>query len=262
MSTVTLLARIYNSPQLKLVEKFLQSSLEGLNVKIENCEATSRGWVQTAISGEDEKIALNYLANEIGLCPKRLESVEKFSTIKGCLTVLDKNKGKVSVDIGVFSPDIVDAMIPLHHLQAQLADGRKIALKTFIELFGFSKNLPLTVKILDIDEGDNYIEATLAEEQLAQYRNWTKSMLDRLIVLRASRDEIAFALKKAECNRDVVNIEPLGLFEHAVVCKLGTDAAGLMPKIGRSLQQATFNVFNPRKILEFLGDDSNLLSVE
>jgi hypothetical protein len=71
---------------------------------------------------------------------------------------------------------------------------------------------------------------------------------------------VEWALKTAECNRDVINIEPLGMFEHAVVCKLGTDAAGLMPKIGGKLQQATFNIFNPRKIIEFLGDESTMLT--
>jgi hypothetical protein len=36
------------------------------------------------------------------------------------------------------------------------------------------------------------------------------------------------------------------------VCKLGTDAAGLISKIGRILKSAKFAVFNPKKIMEFL----------
>lgn len=259
MPTVTLLAKAYNNYQLKLVDKLLKPNLKGLKVEMEVCGVTSRKWIQLAISGEDEKIALNYLSNEFGLCPQRLESLNKFSTIKGFVTALDKNKGIVSVDIGVSSPDIIDATIPLRHLQTQLIDGRKTALEKLIELFGFCKNLPLTTKILKIDEEENSIEAMLAERQLAQYRNWTKSLLDRLIILGAPLQDVEWALKTAECSRDVVNIESLGLFEHAVVCKLGTDAAGLMPRIGGKLR-ATFNIFNPRKIIEFLGDDATLLT--
>jgi hypothetical protein len=77
-------------------------------------------------------------------------------------------------------------------------------------------------------------------------------MLDRLIILGESLEEIELALKMAKCNRDVINIEPLGLFEYAVVCKLGTDAEGLIPKIGRNLRNAVFTVFDPKRVLEFL----------
>jgi len=83
-------------------------------------------------------------------------------------------------------------------------------------------------------------------------------LLDRLIVLGASFNEIGLALKKTRCNRDVINIERLGLFENAVVCKLGTDAVGLVPKIGRKLRNANFSIFNPRENIEFLGDYSIL----
>jgi hypothetical protein len=44
----------------------------------------------------------------------------------------------------------------------------------------------------------------------------------------------------------------LGLFEHALVCKLGTDAVGLISKVGRGLRNARFVVFSPRKIRGFL----------
>jgi hypothetical protein len=53
-------------------------------------------------------------------------------------------------------------------------------------------------------------------------------------------------------NRDILGIEPLGLFEHAATCKLGTDAEGLIPKIGKSLRNSTLQVFSPRRGLETL----------
>lgn len=247
--------KVYDDSQLKLIDKLLKSILEGLEIEIATPEITSRGWVRLTVSGEDEKIALKYLASEIGLCPVSLESVKRFSTAKGRVTALNKNGSRLLVDIGVFSPKIVDATISLHHLQAQLADGRKIALRKIVELFGFCENLPLTVKILSIEEENSRVETMLAEEQLARYRNWARSLLDRLIVLGVPIAEIESALKEAQCSRDIVDIEPLGLFEHAVVCKLGTDAAGLIPQIGRKLPQAAFTVFNPKRILEFFDYD-------
>jgi hypothetical protein len=92
MPTVTLLTKGYNDFQLKLVDKLLKSMLKGLNVEAEICGVTPRRWVQIAVSGEDEKVALRYLADEMGLCPTRLERVEKFSTIKGRITDLKKKQ--------------------------------------------------------------------------------------------------------------------------------------------------------------------------
>jgi len=254
MPTVTLLTKVYNNFQLKLVDKNLKSALKGLKVETKISGVTPRGWVQIILSGEDEKVALRHLAYEVGLCPTHLECVEKFSTVKGRITALNKSSGEIYVDIGVFSPNIVDAAVPLNHLQAQLVDGRKVALKKFVELFGFCEHLPLAVKIFGMDREKNRIEAMLSEEQIIQYKNWTKSLLDRLIILGSSLYEIKLALKIAKCNRDIVSIEPLGLLEYVVTCKLGTDAAGVIPKIGKNLRNATFSVFNPRKIVEFLGD--------
>jgi len=249
MPTVTLLLKVYNAQQLKLVENQLKSILKGLKIKIENVEVAPRGWIQVNFSGEDEKAALSYLEEEIGLCPVRIENLKKFSTTKGYITGLGESKDELCLDIGITSPKTMNATIPLQHLQAQLADGRKIALKKLTELFGFCENLPLKAKITSISE--NRIEATMAETQLKLYRKWIKSLLDRLIILGAAQQETKTALKNSRCQNDIVEIEKLGLFEQAVACKLGTDAVGLITKVGRNLPNATLSVFKPKTILEF-----------
>jgi len=256
MPTVTLPTKVYNNFQLKIVDEKLQSMLKGLKVETKICGVSSRGLVQIAVSGEDEKVALNYLRGQIGLCPTFLQYVEKFSTVKGSVASL--NKKELYVDIGIVSPSTIEAAIPLTLLQAQLVDGRKMALEKIADLFGFVENLPLSVKICSVNKEKRRVEAVLSEKQLALYRSWTKSLLDRLIVLGASFNEIMLALKKTGCNRDVINTERLGLFENAVVCKLGTDAVGLVPKIGRKLRNASFSIFNPRENIEVLGDYSIL----
>jgi hypothetical protein len=260
MATLTLLVKVYDRSQSGLIKDLLKSGLEGLDAELGIQGATTRGWVQIDVSGEDEKTAVNYLTREFGQCPEQLKLVGKFQTIKGRIAGLDKNKAEVSVDIGVFSPSVVDATIPLVQLQAQIADGRKVSLRKLTELFGLCENLPLTVKILNIAEGENHIDAMLAEKQVLHYGNWISSLLDRLIIIGTTSHSIEAALKKAECSRDIVGIESLGLLEHCVVCKLGTDATGLIPKIGRHLREAAFSVFNPKRILEFLQDGSALLT--
>jgi hypothetical protein len=252
MLAVTLLAKAYNNSQLKLVDKSLTSTLKGLNVETKIVGVNPRRWIQVTVSGEDEKVALHYLADEIGLCPATSEEVKKFSAMRGRIIGMDRSKDELCLDIGVYLPKIIDVSVPLQHLQAQLLDGKRVSLEEIADLFGFCENLPLELKISNIDMANEHIEAMLLEGQLIRYRQWVKSLLDRLIILGAPLEEIRLALKMAKCNRDVIDVEPLGLFEYALVCKLGTDAAGLMPKIGRNLRNAALTIFNPKKVLEFL----------
>lgn len=252
MLKITLSTKIYNNFQTEVFEKFLENMLKGLNANAKIVDVTPRGLVKVAISGEDENVALQYLANKIGICPENLDAVKKFFTLEGRITALGKSE--IRIDVGIHSPTAIDAVIPLQHLQAQLADGRKIALKKLIELFGFCENLPLNVKVLNIDKYKNCIEASLSEKQLRRYRTWTKSLLDRLIVLGSHENEIELALKEAGLKRDVIALESLGFFEHALTCKFGTDAIGLIAKVGRKLSNASLTIFSPRKIIKLLGN--------
>jgi hypothetical protein len=249
MPTVTLSSKIYNDSQLKLVEDSLKTSLKSLNVKIENVQATPKNWIQVTFSGEDEKAVFSYLENTIGICPANIDRITKFQTVRGYIIDTRKNENQLCLDIGLTTPNIVVA-ISLQHLQAQLADGRKMALRKIAELYGFCQNMPLTAKIMH--KNGNWLEAMMAENQLKLYKKWIKSLLDRLIVLGASQQEIKKALRDTKCQNDIVGIEQLGLFEYAITCKLGTDAVGLIPKIGKKLSNTVLTVFSPKKILEFL----------
>lgn len=255
MFTLTLPIKIYVNSQLKYVENFLKTTLENLQVEAKVCGLTSHGWVKASISGEDENVAMRYLIEQIGSCPTEAR-IGKFLELKSRIKALAKSEDKLSVDIGIN----VDATISLQHLQAQLADGRKVSLGKLAELFGFCENMPLTIEILDVDENTNRAKAILAESQLGQYKNWTKSLLDRLIILGASSYEVKLTLKETDLQRDVLDTESLGLFEYAFKCKLGTDAQGLIPKIGKKLRSAYFAVFNPKKVLEFFNDSIVVIS--
>jgi len=260
MLALTLQVKAYANAQLTLVKELLESALEGLKADLQVRGVTSRRWVQVTVSGEDENMAVSFLAREFGQCPERLDVVHRFSTVKGRVRGLGDSKAEVLVDVGIVSPRVVDAVLPLAQLQAQLVDGRKVALEKISQLFGLCENLPLTVKVTGVSEEERVVEAMLAEKQLMSFRGWTLSLLDRLLVFGVPVGDVESALERAECGRDVVDVESLGLFEHAVVCKLGTDAAGLIPRIGRRLRRASFSVFNPRRILELLPDGSAMFA--
>ncbi len=251
MPTVTLSVKIYAETQLQLVEHLLRSLLNGLDVRAEVTEISDSGWVTASISGDDQEAALKFLEEQIGLAFNAFQQVRKFSATKAYVT--HYNRSRLFLDAGTTPSKEVEVSVSLEQLQAQLVDGRKLALERIAETYGLVEHLPMKVKVLAIDEETGQIKIALSEEQLSLYRNWTNSLLDRLTVLGSTASETKSAVRASGCFRDVVEIESIGLFEHAVACKLGTDAAGLIPKIGRRLPRSKFSVFSPRKTMQFLG---------
>ena len=251
MPTITLSAKAFSKDQIKIVDKLLKSMVKDLKVEIET-QLTSQKWIKATVSGEDEAVTLRYLENRIGWCPVSIENVKKLSTLHGYIT--SRNDRELRIDIGVWSPRIYHAVIPSRYLQAQLVDGKKTALGKIAELFSLTTNMPLNIKIDDGQNVGGNFSATLSEKQLSLFKGWLRSFLDRLVIIGASLNEVENSIRMARCVRDVLNIEPLGFFEHAVVCKLGTDAVGLIPKLGRRIRKARFSVFNPERIRDLLGD--------
>ena len=254
MPTVTLLERVYGSFSPENFEPVFSSLCKGLKVKLRVVGETNRGWVQIEVSGEDEIAALHFLDREMGLAPVSLDNLKKFSVTRGRVVFSGKSKNELYVDIGVFSPETYDSVIPLQMLQAQLTDGKKLPLQRLVELFCLYDNLPLEVKIVqDVDDQKNWIKAELSESQLSRITSWIRSSFDRLIVLGTFFSDVERAVKLSRHLRDVIKIESLGMLEHVVLCKLGTDAVGLIPKLGRFLPDAVFVPFSPRKINRKVG---------
>jgi len=255
MTTLTLLVKASNLGQVKQIDELLKTQFEELDVEVKVLTSSANRWVQVSLSGEDEAIATSYINKEIGTCPTSLENTKNYPVLKGYISKLDLNKQELIVDIGIFEPKIVLATIPLACLQAQLVDGRKVDLKKIAEIYGIAERSPLGIKTLssNVEEVEG-LQAELAVEQVEKLRAWQQSLLDRLIILGASNDRIENVLERTRLNRDVIDIETLGMFEHALTCKLGTNAAGLVSIVGRYLRNSVFVVFNAQKSIDFLGD--------
>ncbi len=247
MTELTLLAKIYNAHQMKQISSSLTELIGDLSVQAAVTGTLDRKWVQLEISGEDEAIAIKLLEREIGVCPVRLDAVKKFGVFKGYVTGLDRSTDALQIDIGVIEPKTVPATVPLSQLQTHLADA-KASLQKISQLWAICENLPLEVKVLNVDQGGLKIEAELESSQIRKLKQWQESLLDRLIIIGASASEVKAAVEQERLSRDIIDIETLGPFEHALVCKLGTDAAGLIGRIGRRMRKAKFTVFNPKKI--------------
>jgi hypothetical protein len=137
-----------------------------------------------------------------------------------------------------------------------------VDLKKIAEIYGLVERSPLSIKpVSPITEEVEGLQAELAAEQVERLRSWQQSLLDRLIILGASLDKIENVLERTRLNRDVIEIETLGMFEHALTCKLGTNAAGLVSIVGRYLRNSVFVVFNAKKSLDFLSEQEVISSL-
>src|SRR3990170_868277 len=59
------------------------------------------------------------------------------------------------------------------------------------------------------------VDAELSDEQIEKFTFWRESLLDRLLILGAPLNQVKMAVEQAEIGRDVIDIESLGMFEHA-----------------------------------------------
>jgi len=253
VTVVTLLEKVYGSFSVGRFESAIDALREDLKVRISVRSTASEGWVQVDVTGEDEAVALNLLDREIGLAPASAEKVSKFCALRGRVISTADSRAELYVDVGVFEPAVYCAAVPLWRLQAQLSDGVKLPLQRLAELFGLVDFVPMHVRILDdLNHERGLWEAELSGVQVSRFSGWLDSNLDRLVVLGATRGEVEEAVERAGHFRDVVRIESFGLFEHFVLCKLGTEAVGLIPKLGPRLRDASLTPFSPKKIKQLI----------
>ncbi len=256
MTTLTLLVKASHGGQIKQIQDLLNSEFEDLDVEAEVLGNWVNRWVQVELSGEDQTIATSYINNKIGICPMNLENAKSSGVLTGYISKVDKDKQELKVDIGVFEPKIVQAVIPIAKLQVQLVHGKILDLTKIGEVFGLVEGLPIKIQLASSDSEEEWVQAELSTEEVSRLQNWQMSLLDRLIVLGASKMSIELVLERTRLNRDVIDVEELGLFVHALTCKLGTQAAGLIPRIGRYMRYSLFAVFSPKRFPEFLSDET------
>lgn len=246
MTLLTLLVKIYGKKQLKQTKKIICSLFKDIEVKTEIIGANSADWFQISVEGEDEQIATNYLIKEIGFCPEKISNIQKGSDLIGL--IFDSTNKSLLIDIGIFEPKIVHARISIEELREKLFLDKNTSLGRTVGLFGLAKGIPIQIEILDINNKKNFIQAKLSEKQLSLFDFWKKSLLDRLIVQDTTYNEVKNAINFVRLNRDIISIDSLGLFTQVLTCKLGTQAKGLIPRIGKTLKKAKLTVFNPKKL--------------
>lgn len=257
---ITLLEKLPNSRRIDAENKLgkaLSSLTSGLDAKVTFVGNNPRNWVQLDIAGDDAKVAENFLRKKFGVAPSPTD-VHLPMVLRGKIVDAGRVGYGVYVDVGFTSSSPMDVLITLHSLRSSLADGKKLSLREIREIFCLHDEVSISVRLTELDVEGKKIGGELSDSQLERFREWLSTSLDRVIVLGAPVEQIMLSLRKSGMQRDIAKVEELGFFEHALLCKLGTDAPGVIKALGRFLPDAPLYAFSPKKISQALGEQPSL----
>ena len=207
---------------------------------------SKKGYARIELEGEDSEIVSELIIQRLGIAHTSLSEVELHGNYEG---IVSGYSGEgLDVDLGIESPKPVSAKVRANSLRAQLTDGKPLMLGEIIENYCLFPRTKISVRITRLEPENGILEAWLADSQLQRYSEWITSGLDRIQVYDCSENEVKSAIRRGRLERDIISIEPLTLTLHSVLCKLGTDAIGLIPKLGRVLRERELKPFLPKRI--------------
>jgi hypothetical protein len=132
-------------------------------------------------------------------------------------------------------------------MRAQLADGEAKSSREILDGNALVDYVPVKAVVSEL-EGEN-ISVELADEARDQLLSWRKYPFDRVIVIGADKTQAENAVKASGLQSDIVKVESLSLFVQSLLCKIGTDAPGVIAKIGNRLRGVGLKSFRtPTKL--------------
>ena len=223
------------------------SKLKGnLSATVELAELSPRGWAIVDIQGSDQEIFQQLIKQTFPIAISNFQTVEKHGVYGGQITRFNHD---LEVDIGVEFPDQVNVIVRLSSLRAQLTEGKPISVKEIQDAYCLFPGCKVDVRITRISHDEPILTAWLADSQVDLFSDWIKSGLDRVMIFNCTSEQLDSAIRETRLERDIVAVESLTLTTHVVACKLGTDGAGLIPKLGGLLRKSEIKLFIPKRVL-------------
>lgn len=201
------------------------------------------GWAEINITGEDHEILTQLISRSFGPAVTTIQQIEFPGTYEA--SIIGPDPRGLRFDIGLGS-ERYEWIIPTGNLSAQLADGKSTPLRQLMECYCLYSGSRASVRIMG-PVGDA-LDAWLSDECVDRLASWINSGLDRVQIFDCYREEAESAVAKLHLSRDVISVESLTLTLQSAICKLGTDAIGLIPELGHILRKQRLRPFQPRKI--------------
>ena len=217
-----------------LIRRVLAKDVEGL--KVDGSFSARHGWLEVQAKGEDAEAFVNLLKEKFDEAPVQSSRVERWDVFKGFVTGSGTVGFGVYVDLGIFDPVRKDALYPLHRMRAQLEDGVGKPCREILGEHSLVDFFPLRVVVSEIDGGKLGVE--LADGARDTLLSWKRLPFDRVIAVGAEKQQVENAVKSEDLQYDVIRIESLSLLVQCLVCKVDTDAPGIIAKIGGRLRGA------------------------
>jgi hypothetical protein len=208
---------------------------------------SAKGWAKVEIYGEDAEVATEIISRELGRAEPDLSQIEAQENYYG---IVDGVDAVLSVDIGIEKPSSPSVHLNMNGLRAQLCDGKPLSSNAIAKYYCIHRGSRLAIRITRLEPDTSTLEAWLADSQIELFSHWITSRLERVQVFDCTRSSLENAIRRASLERDVISVEPSTLTSHSVVCKLGTDAIGLIPRLGAKLRKSELEPFVPKRILK------------
>lgn len=254
---VVLLDKIYNIKDEKQLERISSVYLSYLNRIIGGFPSTSislkklRNFDQRfeiVIKGPEEVFVHNILKKEVGLI-QDYEDLKIGEKLQGNL----KNPGKVGfgifVDCGIMNP-LTDVLISLHSLRKQLCGGNKLPARKIIKVYDFIDNFPVFLKIIEIDKSKKEIYGEFDQRTLDLFKRIVDEKIDAIFISGATKNQIKKAIERKGHFKDVISVKRFGFLEHIALLKEGTQAPGIISRIGPSLRNVKISAMRSDNITE------------
>jgi len=219
--------------------------IDELDVRLARFGTDKRGHLSLGFNGPDTEFAINFLVKKYGKAI-RLENMKEGAILPGSLLDVGKVGYGLYVDVAAISNKRVDVLIPLHRIRDQISIRKP--LRVIANSMIFVDDLPVDVKITNIDYRENKIEGELAETTLTRFEEWMQDDHERLLVFGSNQEMIEIALRKTRHLEDIYEFEELGAFEHSLRCKRSTRASGIVAAIGPKMRGIPMHLFIPKEI--------------
>ena len=229
------------------LEARLRKLASSLDVTAQLEGLTSNGFVTVAVKGSDSEVFTELIKKKLGLAPSEMSEIRVDDNFKAYTTRIDTNRESVEVEIGPVSTRF-KSEIAREALAAQLCDGRSIPAETVARTYCLHEGVPVFVRVVSIDAEHRRIEAWVSDGQASRFEQWRRERFQRIIAVGGFEDEIREAVRLSRVERDVIDVEELALTAHSLVCKLGTDAPGIIAKVGRFASKFKLYAFLPERV--------------
>ena len=204
------------------------------------------GWAIVEVTGDDFEVVSELISRKLGFARTDLQGVERFGNYEGLVN--QKTTNDLAIDIGIENPRPLTVSVKLNTLRAQLCDGRALPMGEIVEHYCLYPSTKVTIRITSITPDLGLAEAWLADSQLTTLNNWICMGLDRIQVFDCTERQVDSAIRKANLERDIISVEHVTLTTQSILCKLGTDAIGLIPMLGSILRGHELKPFIPKRI--------------